>query len=65
MSDSAWCNLNQKGDILELHDICHNPKRKCQKQVTFTPRQFKMEGAGFKNTMEKNLRDLNQLGINF
>ena len=45
--------------------MCHNPKCKCQKQITFTPNQFELEGAGFKNTMKKNLKDLKPLGINF
>ena len=33
--------------------MCHNPKCKCQKQITFSPNQFQLEGAGFKNTMKK------------
>ena len=33
--------------------MCHNPKCKCQKQITFTPNQFQLEGGGFKNTMKK------------
>ena len=33
--------------------MCHNPKCKCQKQITFTPKQFQSEGNGFKNTMKK------------
>ena len=33
--------------------MCHNPKCKCQKQNTFTPNQFQLEGAGFKNAMKK------------
>ena len=56
MSNSAWCVLNSKGDTLKLHDNCHNPKCKCQKQVTFTPRNFQMEGAGFKNTKKKTIQ---------
>ena len=32
--------------------MCHNPKCKCQKQITFSPNQFQLEGAGFKNTMK-------------
>ena len=46
-----------------LHDMCYNPKCNCQKQLTFNPRQFQLEGSGFKNTMKKFLRDLKQLGI--
>ena len=53
MLNSAWCDLNSKGDILELHDKCPNPKCKCQKLITFTPRQFMLEGNGFKFTMKK------------
>ena len=33
--------------------MCHNPKCKCQKQITFSPNQFQLEGSGFKNTMRK------------
>ena len=53
MSISAWCDLNKICTVLNLHDMCHNPKCKCQKQITFTSNQFKLEGAGFKNTMKK------------
>ena len=31
----------------------HNPKSNCQKQITFTPRQFQLEGNRFKNTKKK------------
>ena len=54
MSNLAWCDLNKNCTMLKLHDMCHNPKCNCQKQITFSPRQFQLEGAGFKNTM-KNL----------
>ena len=53
MSNSAWCDLNRNCTVLKLHDVCHNPKCKCQKQITFSPNQFQLEGAGFKNTMKK------------
>ena len=53
MSNSAWCDLNKNFTVLKLHDMCNNPKYKCQKQITFTPNQFQLEGAGFKNTMKK------------
>ena len=49
MSNSAWCGLNNKCDTPNLHDICHNPRCKCQKQFTFTPRQFQLEGARFES----------------
>ena len=51
-SNSAWCDLNKNCTVLKLHDMCHNPKCKCQKQITFTPNQFQLEGAGFKNKLK-------------
>ena len=53
MSNSAWCDLNKNCKVLKLHDMCHNPKYKCQKQITFSPNHYQLEGAGFKNTMKK------------
>ena len=53
MSNSAWCDLNKNCTVLKLLDMCHNPKCKCQKQITFSPNQFQLEGAGFKNTKKK------------
>ena len=53
MSKSAWCDLNKNCTVLKLHDMCHNPKCNCQKQITSSPRQFQLEGNGFKNTMKK------------
>ena len=53
MSNSAWCYLKKNCTVLKLHDFCHNPKCRCQKQITFSPNQFQLEGAGFKNTMRK------------
>ena len=29
MSNSAWCDLNEKCTVLKLHDMCHNPKCNC------------------------------------
>ena len=53
MSNSAWCDLNTNCTRLKLQDMCHNPKCKCQKQFTFSPNQFQLDGAGFKNTMKE------------
>ena len=53
MSNSAWCDLNKNCTVLHLHDMCNNPKCKCQKKITFSPNQFQLEGAGFKSTMIK------------
>ena len=63
MSNSAWCDLNIKGDILKLHDFCRNTRCKCQKQITFTPHQFQFGGAPFKNTMkDKHWKGLKKCG---
>ena len=51
MSNSAWYDLVSKGDISKLHDDSHNPKCNCQKQITLTPKQCKLERAGFKKTI--------------
>ena len=55
MSISAWCDLNKNCTVLKLHDMCHIPKCKCQKQITFSPNHFQLDGAGFKNTRKKNI----------
>ena len=31
MSNSAWCELGSKDNILKLDDMCPNRKSKCQK----------------------------------
>ena len=64
MSIIVGCDIN-KTSILRLHDYCPNPNCKCQKQITFTPKQFQLEGAGLINTLKKFLKDLKQLGIEF
>ena len=53
MSNNAWCDLKRSCTVLKLHDMCHNPKCKCQKQISFSPNQFQLEGAGLKNTLKK------------
>ena len=53
MLNSAWSDLNSKGDILKLHDICPNPKCNCQKIITFTPHQYMLEGGSIKNKLQK------------
>ena len=55
MSNIAWCDL-KNDNIKRLHDFCPNPRSKCRNQITFTPKQFQLEGAGFKNTMKKIFR---------
>ena len=53
MSNSAWCDLNKNCTVLKLHDMCHNPKCKCQKQITFTPKQFQLEGGSIESELQK------------
>ena len=56
MSNSAWCDLNKKCTVLKLHDMCHNLKCKCQKQITFTPKQFQLEGDSIKSKLQEILK---------
>ena len=55
-SNSARCDLNNKGDILKLHDKCPNPKCNCQKIITFTSLQYILEGGCIKSKLQKILR---------
>ena len=57
MSNSAWCDLKSKGDILKLHDKCSNPNCICQKIITFTPHQNMLEGGSIKSKLQKNFRE--------
>ena len=56
MSNSAWCDLSKDCTVLKLHDMCHNPKCNCQKQTTFTPKQFQIEGGSIKSKLQKNFK---------
>ena len=56
MSNSAWCDLNPKGDISKLHDKCPNPKCYCQEIITFSPRQYMLEGGSIKSKLKSILR---------
>ena len=53
MSNSAWTDLNSKGNILKLHDKCPNPKCGCQKIITLTPHQYMLEGGSIKRKLQK------------
>ena len=64
-SNSAWCDLNKNRTVLKSYDMCHNLKCKCQKQITFSPKQLHLEGAGFTNTIKKTFHGFKQIGINF
>ena len=56
MSNSAWCDLNKNCTVFKLHEMCHNPKCKCQKQINFTPQQFQLEGGSIKGKLQKLFR---------
>ena len=56
MLNSAWTDLNSKGNILKLHDKCPNPKCGCQKIITFTPHQYMLEGGSIKSRLQKIFR---------
>ena len=45
--------------------MCHNPKCNCEKQITFTPKQYMLEGNGFKNTMKKLFEGTEKMWNNF
>ena len=61
MNNSTWYVLNKICTVFKLHDMCHNPKCNCQKQITFSPRQFQLEGNRFEITIKKFLGISNSL----
>ena len=36
--------------------MCHNPKCICQKQITFTPKQFQLDGGPIRSKLQKNIQ---------
>ena len=56
MSILAWCDLNKNCTVLKLHDMCHNPKCKCQKQITFSPKQFQPDGGSIQSKLKSIFR---------
>ena len=56
MSKSAWCGLISKSDTLQLHDKCPNYECDCQKRITFTPRQYMLQGGTIKIKLQKLFR---------
>ena len=65
MSNSAWTDLNSKGNILKLHDKCPNPKCGCQKIIRFTPQQYMLEGGSIKIKLQKIFRGTQTAWIKF
>ena len=56
MSNSVWYDLNKDCTVIKLHDMCHNPKRNCQKQIKFSPRHFQLERGSIKSKLQKNFK---------
>ena len=56
MSNSAGSDLNKVCTVLKLHDMCHNPKCNCQKQITFTPKQIQLEGRSIQSKLQEIFR---------
>ena len=50
---------------MKLCDLFNNPRCKCQKKITLTPKQFPLEGTGFKKTMEKIVQKSDKMWNNF
>ena len=49
MSNTAWCYLNSKGDLMKLHHKYPKNKCSCQKMINFNPSQFETERSGLKS----------------
>ena len=56
MSNSAWTDLNSKGNKMKLHDKCPNLECGCQKVITSTPHQYMLEGGSTKSKLQKIFR---------
>ena len=65
MSNSAWTDLNKDNSILKLHDMCANKNCNCQKMLTFTPKQYQLEGGSIKQNLKKYLKEQKRHGIVF
>ena len=50
--NTAWCDLNNKADLLKLYDKCPINKCLCRNVVSFTPQYFQMERSGFKSILQ-------------
>ena len=45
--------------------MCHNPKCNCQKQTTFSPKQFQLEGGSIRNKLKSIFRGTQTAGDKF
>ena len=65
MPNSAWTDINSKGNILKLHDKCPISKCGCQKIITFTPHQYMLEGGSIKSKLQKLYKETQTARIKF
>ena len=65
MSNSAWCDLKKDCIVLKLHDMSHNLKCICQKQINFTPRRFQLEVGSIRSKLRKNSTGTQTAGSKF
>ena len=65
MSNAAWTDSDKNNSILKLHDMCANKNCNCQKMLTFTPRQYQLEGGSIKTKLKKHLKVQKKHGIVF
>ena len=45
--------------------MCHNPKCNCQKQITFTPKHYMLEGGSIKSELQENFEGTQTAGNKF
>ena len=64
MSNSAWCDLNSKSDTFKLHYECPSLNCTCQKQITFTTKQFQLPRGSVKTKSNQFSEEHMLLGIN-
>ena len=65
MSNLSLCDLDNEVNLLKVQDTFPNTKCKCQKQLTFIPNQFQLEGAGFRNETKKKYIETEKTRITF
>ena len=65
LCQNQLCDLNKDCTVLKLQDMCHNPKCNCQKQITFSPKQFQLEGGLIKSKLQKIFKGTQTAGNKF
>ena len=56
MSNTAWFDLKNNGDILKLYDKCSTAKCNFKKIITLTPHQYTLEGGSIEFKLQKFFR---------